>query len=82
MNRWIASISAAARLAVGALAVNVMWTWPGMMLSMTLFPAILLTWAIVDLALVRRVARKTNERLVLAPWADGQGAGLAVYGRF
>lgn len=77
-----ASISAAARLAVGALAVNVLWSWPGVILSMTLFPAILLTWAIVDLALIKRVARKTNENMALAPWTDGRGAGLAVYGRF
>jgi hypothetical protein len=81
-KKLYATISAAARLAIGALAVNVMGLWPGVVLSATLFPAILLTWAIVDLALIKRVARKTNESTALAPWTDGEGAGMAVYGRF
>ena len=44
-----------------------------------------LALAIVDLALIRRVARKTNKQIetALAPWMDGRGgAGLAVCGRF
>jgi hypothetical protein len=85
-KKLYASVSALARIGLAGLAVGMMWTeFPGIILSLTLFPVLLGSWAIVDLALIRHVARKTNKRIetALAPWTDGRGGGgLALCGRF
>ncbi|MBW2262505.1 MAG: hypothetical protein JRG91_11075 [Deltaproteobacteria bacterium] len=86
-KKLYASLSALTRLGLAGLGASMMWTTgpPGTILSLMIIPIILGSWAIVDLALIRRVARKTNKQIetALAPWMDGRGgAGLAVCGRF
>ncbi len=81
-----ASVSGASRLALIALGGAMMWTsGPGIIVSLTAIPVVTGAWAIVDLALIRHVARKTNRKIeaALLPWVDERGsAGLVLCGRF
>jgi len=80
-----ASVSAASRLLLIGLGVGMMWSGgPGIIVSLTAIPVVTGVWAILDLALVRHIARKTNRKLEAAvlPWTDGRAAGLALCGRF
>jgi hypothetical protein len=84
-RRIYAAVSSVAKIGIVTLGVGQIFMHSmGMMLFLTAFLPAMAASAVVELALIRHVARRSAGRIetAISPWAGPAGGGLALTGRF